>query len=423
MSSSDKDIFDRLSTILSLVVSIVAILSVALYGKTEAKIRWWVYAVALAIIGLTWLGWFIYRRYKRKRLLKRVILQRSDEGKPIGFNGALAYTQDDCDRFFGRENDIVSFLAQIKQDDYRYGVLYGESGVGKTSFIQAGIIPRMGNEYQCFYISLNNLPRIETEAAAKDVEKNLFFFILSQAIKKLSLTTPVTSFSELIQKVIPTNKKAAIFFLDQFEQIFDRMSEKRCAQFATVLQHSKLNKFPLQFVISVRSDYFHLVYQLLELEKRFSYLLSRFNAPQAREVIRCSYGLAKKLEETKPDHLLLDFEDEIIADLEDTNGRIHPVEISLICWIILRAVGELTRVKYLEGGCKQGWLDRYMDDVLQPLPNKKQALQVLSSLIRGDKSDILSVNEISIRSSVSIAETQKILNYFEQSKLIVKEWS
>jgi len=108
--------------------------------------------------------------------------------------------------------------------------------------------------------------------------------------------------------------------------------------------------------------------------------------------------------------------------LEDKDGKIHPVEISLICWTMLKVSGsKLTKAKYLEGGKKDGWLDKYLDDFLSYLPNKENALQVLMSLINNDKTAILTIDDIIARSGVKKSEIERLLDEFEQSKIIVKQ--
>lgn len=51
----------------------------------------------------------------------------------------VPYTKEDVARFKGRDEDIRKFSRILQYSDF--SVLYAESGIGKTSFINAGIIP------------------------------------------------------------------------------------------------------------------------------------------------------------------------------------------------------------------------------------------------------------------------------------------
>ena len=52
-----------------------------------------------------------------------------------------AYNISDAYRFKGREEDVKRFLRIVKTGTM--SVLYANSGIGKTSFVNAGIIPPM----------------------------------------------------------------------------------------------------------------------------------------------------------------------------------------------------------------------------------------------------------------------------------------
>src|SRR5262249_2865625 len=49
--------------------------------------------------------------------------------------------------FSGRDADIVRFAATLDRPDTRILILHGESGLGKSSFLRAGVVPYL--EEQC----------------------------------------------------------------------------------------------------------------------------------------------------------------------------------------------------------------------------------------------------------------------------------
>lgn len=59
--------------------------------------------------------------------------------------GFRTYTESDADRFVGRETEIRQLCEQIKRNQTT--VLYANSGIGKSSLINAGLMPELRSEY------------------------------------------------------------------------------------------------------------------------------------------------------------------------------------------------------------------------------------------------------------------------------------
>jgi hypothetical protein len=62
------------------------------------------------------------------------------------YRSLLPYDRDSPALFVGRENDVVRFGMILDQAETRVLVLQGESGVGKSSFLQAAVIPFIEEE-------------------------------------------------------------------------------------------------------------------------------------------------------------------------------------------------------------------------------------------------------------------------------------
>src|SRR5215831_7927518 len=62
------------------------------------------------------------------------------------FVGLVPYTEDDAEFFFGRERDQQRILANLFAS--RLTILYGASGVGKSSVLRAGIIREVRERIQ-----------------------------------------------------------------------------------------------------------------------------------------------------------------------------------------------------------------------------------------------------------------------------------
>ena len=60
------------------------------------------------------------------------------------YKGLESFGQEDADLFFGRDRDIDRLAARLS--DHRVVVIVGPSGVGKSSLVHAGLIPRLRRE-------------------------------------------------------------------------------------------------------------------------------------------------------------------------------------------------------------------------------------------------------------------------------------
>jgi len=68
------------------------------------------------------------------------------------FRGLLPFTEEHAGIYFGREAEVDALLEQLRLEPCL--AVVGPSGVGKSSFIQAGLIPRLREQGRCLVLSL-----------------------------------------------------------------------------------------------------------------------------------------------------------------------------------------------------------------------------------------------------------------------------
>lgn len=147
--------------------------------------------------------------------------------------GLASYMEKDADLFFGRENETELICELIKQNYST--IIYGKSGMGKTSLINAGLIPRLSRD-SFFPVSIkleHNVSRnyssqiieIVTSKLKEhgcDVETNFNFDVknLSDKCKLWSFFHTNVFWSKDNHRIIP------VVFIDQFEEIFTLCENK-----------------------------------------------------------------------------------------------------------------------------------------------------------------------------------------------------
>jgi DNA-binding winged helix-turn-helix (wHTH) protein len=62
------------------------------------------------------------------------------------YSGLLAFTEADAEHFFGREAEVEALWEKIRRQ--KLLAVIGPSGVGKTSFLRAGVIPSRPRSYE-----------------------------------------------------------------------------------------------------------------------------------------------------------------------------------------------------------------------------------------------------------------------------------
>ncbi|MEZ4706668.1 MAG: hypothetical protein R3A44_05665 [Caldilineaceae bacterium] len=87
--------------------------------------------------------------------------ENSPNFPPQPFPGTRPYSDEYANLFRGRDIEIGNFLYMITDPNGpKITLMYGQAGVGKTSLLQAGVIPRMRNRYPDWdVLSVTNGPR------------------------------------------------------------------------------------------------------------------------------------------------------------------------------------------------------------------------------------------------------------------------
>lgn len=151
------------------------------------------------------------------------------------YPGVQPFQRDQSDRFFGRDEDVTRFLSLILQE--KLVVLYGKSGYGKSSLLNAGIQPRLDLETAKGKRRYVAVP-IRFLAAGGQDEDNLFEqfeFHLSRAMEAAGISQspdaallPNTLWGCFKTWQTDLNTVFVLLF-DQFEELFSYKPEQQLA--------------------------------------------------------------------------------------------------------------------------------------------------------------------------------------------------
>lgn len=216
------------------------------------------------------------------------------------YPGPRAFSGDDRHLFFGRETEIPELFRLIVLNDIV--VLFGESGTGKTSLLQAGVCPLLEErQYKPVFIRLNNTAEAPERQVCRQLKDG--GYIPSDMPEDRALWEYFSRFwyVDLGEAYTP------VFVFDQFEELFTlyKPEERRAfiAQFAAVANAQAPPDVPpeiaapprAKFVFGIRSDFLYLLDDLsadIPAILRCRFQLRRLNREHAAEAITRPAGMA-----------------------------------------------------------------------------------------------------------------------------------
>ena len=277
----------------------------------------------------------------------------------------------------------------------------GESGVGKSSFLQAGIIPQLAkseSSHRGVYIRFSNQEPIAT-----------IYRALAEELQLSATETTETNNRDLLQifsLAVDAADKPLILIFDQFEQFFVHFKQKADrSTFINALKdwYCADNPLPIKILISIRED---LSGRLIELQKALGYSLSPYEvfrlekfAPESATKILQVIAQAEEI--PFDEKFMGEFTKNELASRED--GLISPVDLQVLAWTTERQDSQLqafNRTAFQKIGGIEGLMTRYLKTTLDArvIPHQREAaikvLLAMTNLERNVRVGALTIENI-----------------------------
>jgi HEAT repeat protein len=321
------------------------------------------------------------------------------------------YEPDDAAIFFGRAQETQTLVSLIH--GHRLTLLYGASGVGKTSLLLAGAGPRFqaaDPPYELVYARaledpaqvIRRVLRRRLPDAALPMEGALVDFL---AAASRALDRPV------------------VLALDQFEEFFIRLSPQFRAAFIDELGALyDARDVPVKIVISLREDWLAAIN---ELEARIPEVFrTRMRAlPLTREQARLAIMAPAEQFGVAYEPALVE---RLLVDLPGSDGAdVLPPQLQLVCSALYAglASGErtITLAAYERVGGARGVLQQYLADELARLGRDERALArgALEELVtsQGTKA-VKSVEDVARTLDVAATALAPVLEKLVRARLL-----
>jgi len=368
------------------------------------------YIIAL-LIGVVSSAVFIFQRRRAARL------KVADSAEPLSASAALRglLPFEEGDELPGRGRDAQDIFTLVSSSSFRFGVLWGESGCGKTSLLRAGLIPKLRNEkFLPLYVGKpTNNPQGVIRSA------------LLQEVSGLEKQTN-QSLNHLLKSAAPKGKKFVVL-IDQFEEFFltNRTPKSRAGFIKWLGETIADENMPVVFLIGIRGDFFaqlqNFAPQIPEPTSiHTTYQLQNFDIEQAKQI----FSAAAKADGIPFEQELIQA---VIRELE-TEEFIRPAELQVVGTRLKRkSVITLNRYEILGGA--RGILSSYISDEIKQSPNDQTARLVLrlmcADTVETKSPTDLGLDDILHRISGTEApsnrpeEIQAILNQFVTARVLI----
>ncbi|NEP60467.1 MAG: hypothetical protein F6K31_26270 [Symploca sp. SIO2G7] len=344
------------------------------------------------------------------------------------------YETIDADIFFGRE--VVSNLLCTKISNHKLVLINGKSGSGKTSLINAGIIPLLvAQGYFTMVFRDYGYPTATIKAGLTNLKDT-----------NIDLSNSNTLLDCLRTTIEQTERPVAIF-LDQFERFFLNLLPDKRKQFVKELKNcfnevNEINAQNMNMVISLREDFYGKLGEFWQDIPEFNtesyhHYLKPLNQKEATDAIE------KPLERMQ---VKIGYDSKFLANClvpgllqrseRESNKQIEPVHLQIVCNRLFKEVrthyhqdlkaGKIVTINqtlYDELGGVERILQRYVELILeQHYSYRKQQDEVKSVLQQmvtsGGTREFKSVVKIAENINLDKKRVTEIIQQLDQSRLI-----
>ncbi len=359
----------------------------------------------------------------------------ADTAERRAIKGLRPFGAEDVEIFaqLQRQASLRECLESVTSPNYKFGILMGESGCGKTSFLQAGLWPKLQAEdcsHRGVLVRFSDQEPLETIRKALVAEIGLSPDTGLSTDGRSSQGSPLSPpfprgeagsssvqghlggspFLHLLHQAVATSGKPIVLLCDQFEQVFVhyRRPEDRAPFIQALTDWYKTPALDtVKLLVSIRAD---LLHELYVLQSSLKYTLGpydqikleRFTPAEAVKIL----GVIAQTENLEFDpRFVEELATQELANSED--GTVSPVDLQILAWMIERQKSDdlraFNREAFQKFGGVEGLLTRFLERTLEVrvLPNQREVaiktLLALTDLDRQVRAGVLTLPELAAK--------------------------
>ncbi|MBW4457979.1 MAG: ribosome assembly protein 4 [Nostoc indistinguendum CM1-VF10] len=343
----------------------------------------------------------------------------------------------------GRLLDIERLVERLGRHDHKLIVIHGQSGVGKSSLVNAGLVPALKNKSVGIQDYLPVAMRVYTnwvEELGRALQQALYERgkIGDQQAFKFEVSALVDQLHENEQHNFRT-----VLIFDQFEEFFFAYTQETHRQHFFEFLGECLNILSVKVILSLRVDYLHYLLECNRLpsmtiigkdilSSNVLYELGNFTLEDTESIIQ-------RLTQTANFELEPALIEQLVQDLAQGLGKVRPIELQIV-GAQLQTENIATLAEYQQRGTKEELVKRYLAEVVnncgvenqqiaefllylltdekgtRPLKTRVEIeleLQALAAEIATDSNDLDLVLEILVKSGLVILLPENLADRYQ----------
>ncbi len=341
------------------------------------------------------------------------------------YAGLSSFQENDSAKFFGRNKEIAAMVTRIR--DRPLMAVVGPSGIGKSSFVRAGLVPalkRSGEQWETIVLRPGRKPLEALGAVISPMvatAANLADEMDEQKKLVETLRREPGHLGHVLRGRARRDNRRLLLFVDQFEELFTQTTDpvERAAFMASLSAVADDATSPLRVVISIRADFLDRVAedpQFLNELTQGLFFLGAMSREGLREAITHPAEMAG-----------FEFElpatvDDMLDHLETTPGALPLLQFAASkMWDARdKSRKKLTHSAYTQMGGVAGALASHADRVVHDL-GQKQALAraILLRLVTPERTRAI-VPLAELRElSREVGEVQRLIDQMVDARLLV----
>jgi hypothetical protein len=342
------------------------------------------------------------------------------------YAGLSSFQENDAGKFFGRNREIAAMVTRIR--DRPMMAVVGSSGVGKSSFVRAGLVPalkRSGETWETLVVRPGRAPLDALAALVAPLvgtASNLADELEEQKKLAEKLRKEPGHLGHLLRGRARRDSRRILLFVDQFEELYTQIADadERAAFTAVLNAVADDATSPLRVVLSIRSDFLDRIAEDQEFLAELSQGLF-FLGPPNREGLRDA--IVQPAELAGFQFELAATVDDMLDHLETTPGALPLLQFAAAKLWESRDTQRrmLTHASYAAMGGVAGALASHADQVVQDIGPQKQWLvrALLLRLVSPERTRAIVPMDELRELSREVGEVQRLIDQMVAARLLV----
>jgi WD40 repeat protein len=335
----------------------------------------------------------------------------------------------------GRQKDIEALIQRVERKDFRLSVVYGPSGVGKSSTIQAGLVPALKQRT----FEGRHVITVFQQVYQNWIQE--LGYQLLQACHDAYGECPQTLVLDTLEAILQQlqenseNGFKTVLVFDQFEEFFFANStvEERYRFYDFAVKCFKT--LDVEVILSMKEDYLHFLLACnrlsgLEiisnniLDKKILYYIGNFSKEEAVQIVK---------NRTHNTRLIFDDDliERIVDDLADAFDQVRPIELQIVGAQLqsdsITTLADYQALASAEANPRQVLVNRYLENVVEDCgPENQELAEIILYLLTNEdgtrpirtKAEMMR-EQLYEAAQKHVDQIHVILNIFVQSGLVL----